>query len=384
MIKSVVALSEEENSYEAGKEAAEEASIILKREADLFIVFASSSHDQEKVLAGVSRFSGKAIVVGCSDAGEIIGTEERVYRGSVAVMALQMDGVKVTAHKVSGVKKDSYAAGKKLAQKIKKKPSLMIVFSDGLMENGAALLRGIHDVLGEDLPVMGGSAGDDFNFEKTYQYYKGKVFSGSVVALSLEGDFSFGMGAKHGWEAVSLPMTVTKSEGSVVKEIDNKPALSLYEDYFEKYSEELARGVLAKTIYTYPLGVVTEKGFLLRELLMANKEGEITFMADIPKESQVRLMIGNRKKIIAAAEVAAKEAIKSVKIPKAVIVFNCIGRSKILGLDKKKEINSVRKVVGDNVPLIGFYTYGEIGPFEKKGDKSVFHNETINLLVLGD
>ncbi len=384
MIKSIVAISKEENSLQAGKDAAEEAVDLLGSPADLFLVFASSFHDQEKVLQGVNRFAGKGVVVGCSSAGEIVSVEEKIYKGAVAVMAVHMEGVKVFTEKVDGVNKDSYSAGKKLAQKIaKKKPSLLMLFSDGFTENGAALVKGVQDVCGKEFPIIGGSAGDDFNFKKTYQYYRGKVFSGSVVGVAFQGDFSFGMSAKHGWEPVSLPMTVTKSEGPLIKEIDGKPAFSLYEEYFQQHSEEMAQGILAKTIYTYPLGMVTEKGFLLRELLMTSEKGEITLMADIPEGSKVRLMIGNRNNIISAAKTAAKEAVRSMQ-PKAVIMFNCIGRSKILGLDREKELEAVREVVGKKTPIIGFYTYGEIGPFEKRDDHSVFHNETINLLALGD
>ena len=64
-------------------------------------------------------------------------------------------------------------------------------------------------------------------------------------------------------------------------------------------------------------------------------------------------------------------------------MFNCIARNKLLGIECKTEIDAVREVIGKDVPIIGFYTYGEVGPFEAEKGKSVFHNETMNLLLLG-
>ncbi len=387
MIQSIAAFSKEKDSYVAGKEAAEEAVDLLDGAPDLIIVFASSLHDHEKVLSGVDQHAGWAKIVGCSDAGEIVAEEEQVYKGAVVVMALRMDGVEVNTSRVGGAGNDSYKAGKKLGENIQKKqekPSLLLIFGEGLIENGSAAVEGIKGALGKDTPIVGGLAGDDFNFEKTYQYHNGKSFSGSLVGVALSGDFSFGTGCGHGWKPVTLPMKVTKSKGPLLQEIDNKPALSVYEDYFGKHCEELSRGILAKTIYTYPLGVFSKEGVLLRELLKANKKGEIELMVDIKKDSEVRLMVGSRREAVSSAREAAKSAMKGIKKPKAALMFNCIGRSKLLGFDREKEIDAVREVIGKKTPLIGFYTYGEVGPFSKKGDESVFHNETISMLVLGE
>lgn len=390
MIASAVGLSEIEDSRKAGEEAAGKAIRSLKNQANLIIVFASSRHNQEEVIAGINAVSGDAEVVGCSDAGQITGNEKSVSKGGVVAMALHLGDVKLVTAEAKGAREDSHAAGKSLAESIieknGEKPSLLVIFIEGLAENGAAVVRGIQEVLGENFPIMGGSAGDDFRFEKTHQYYQGKVLTGSVVGIALTGEFSFGMGVKHGWEPIGLPMTVTKAKGAVLQEVDGKPALSIYQDYFGKRSEELIKEPLAKMAYTYPLGMAVDgnEELLIRDVVIANEAGEITAAAEIPEGSQVRLMIGDREKAIAAAAIAAENAMQGIKgNVKAAIMFNCIARNKLLGVECGTEINAVREVIGKDVPMIGFYTYGEVGPFQK-GEKSVFHNETMNLLLLGE
>jgi hypothetical protein len=49
-------------------------------------------------------------------------------------------------------------------------------------------------------------------------------------------------------------------------------------------------------------------------------------------------------------------------------------------------VNAVKSVLGDDVPVVGFYTYGEIGPVDKlTEDLSAvrFHNETMVVWTVG-
>src|SRR4051812_15248427 len=109
-------------------------------------------------------------------------------------------------------------AGKKEAEEVKKNAGeggkAVIFIPDVLAGNGADIVRGVLDSLGEHFPVVGGASGDDFKFEKTYQYLNDKVYSGTVVGLGLTGKLKIGIGVKHGWLPVGSPMKVTKSTGA--------------------------------------------------------------------------------------------------------------------------------------------------------------------------
>ncbi|MCJ7827875.1 FIST C-terminal domain-containing protein, partial [Patescibacteria group bacterium] len=226
----------------------------------------------------------------------------------------------------------------------------------------------------------------------TYVYYQNEVLNDAVIGLGLSGKFSWGVGVRHGWEPIGLPMKVTKSEGACVKELDNKPALKIYEDYFGKKAEELTREPIARMAYTYPLGMSVEGSpeLLIRDVIIANEKGEITCAAEIPQGSEIRLMLGDPGKAFKAAEEAAKNAQNQLKgsAPKAIFIFDCMARYKLLGDQIGDEIKAVQNILGVKVPLIGFYTYGEQAPLG--GDigpntcRSEFHNETMCLLTLGD
>jgi len=393
MIKARVGRSNNPDATKAGAEAAKEALTEAGGKSKLIIVFSTVAYDQEKMLKGVRSVSKEIPLVGCSDFGEI--TTEGPVSKHMVVMALSSDTIDFTIGVGDGTDKDSHKAGAMAAREVKKKakepPSLFIMLLDGLAENGAAAVRGVQEVFGKNFPIMGGSAGDDFLFKKTYQYYNDQVLSNAMVGIGFSGKFSFGVGVRHGWEPIGLPMKVTKAKGGKLIEVNNRPALSIYEDYFGKKAEELIKEPIARMAYTYPLGMSVEGSpeFLIRDVVIANEKGEITCAAEIPEGSEIRLMLGDYEKAIQAAKGAAENALTQLKgvSPKAIFIFNCVARYKLLGARIGEEIAAIQNVLGKDVPLIGFYTYGEQAPLGGVlGPEcfSVFHNETMALMVLGE
>ncbi|TSC85170.1 MAG: hypothetical protein G01um101417_37 [Parcubacteria group bacterium Gr01-1014_17] len=380
--------------FDAGYEAvAEAASKLGERKPDIVFVFSSIKYDQEAVLKGANKAAGGAFVVGGSAAGEI--TSWATEFDAVNAMAITAaPSVRFFTGYGEGVSKNSSKAGADAAKAVlkaagKEKIGLFFMIPDGMTGDGAEIVRGAQSVLGENFPIIGGSAGDDYLFKKTFEYYGDQVFTDAVVGIGMAGKFSYGFGIRHGWEPVGLPLKVTKAEGAVIKEIDGKPALAVYEGYFGKEASELVKEPLARMAYTYPLGMAVEGSdeFLIRDPVVANEKGEITVAAKIPEGSSIRLMIGDREKAIGAAKWAAERAKEQLEgaIPRFILMFNCMARNKLLGVRCHEENDAVNTIIGNEVPMIGFYTYGEQGPLlGKKGTPAYFHNETMTLVVVGD
>lgn len=386
-----VGKSASKDSFLAGKESCQKALAKLKNKADFLLVFTSAFFDQKEVTKGIQSVSKNAKMIGCSTSGEI--TNEGVAKNSVVVLAIQTDNINFVTAVGGDIKVGAEQAGQVLAENLVKNGkniNSLIMLTDVLVGNGAAVVRGIQKVLGKKFLIIGGAAGDDFQFKQTFEFCDGQVFSGTVVGVGLSGDFVKGVGVKHGWDSIGLPMKVTKSEGTVLKELDGKPAISIYEDYFGAKAKDLRKEPLARMAITYPLGmaVAGSDELLIRDPITVDENGWITCAAEIPQDSDVRLMIGSKEKAIKAAKEAAKCALSQLKgkKPKAIILFNCIARQKLFGRNANKEIEAIKEVLGKDVPLIGFYTYGEQAPLggDMKKCFSCFHNETDVILVLGE
>ncbi|OGE79792.1 MAG: hypothetical protein A3C85_02460 [Candidatus Doudnabacteria bacterium RIFCSPHIGHO2_02_FULL_48_21] len=364
---------------------------------DFTVAFSSVAFNQDQVVTGIREASNSAPGIGCSDAGAI--TADGPSTKSVAVMAIKSDQIEFTTGLGRDVKKNAKFAGRAVAEDVKtktKKPlKTFIMLPDVLSGNGADIVRGILEELGQNFPVVGGAAGDDFLFEKTYEYCDGVVVSGAVAGAGLSGDFHFAMGVRHGWVPIGHPMKVTKSEGAVVYTLDNRPAVSIYEDYFGTKADELRKEPLARMAITYPLGIKIPdmEEYLIRDPITVDEKGAITCAAEIPEGSEIRLMIGSKEKAIEAAEEAAHKVMKDLQAdksaPKFVLMFNCIAREKLFAQKAKEEIDAVKKIIGADVPMLGFYTYGEQAPLggetkRKNLIQSRFYNETMVLFVVGE
>lgn len=397
-IRAGVGLSHNKDSYQAGYEAAK---LAVKNSGgenpDFIVTFASSSFDQGELVRGIRGASSNASLIGCTDAGEI--TNGGPSTKSVGVMVVKADKIKFTTGLGRNVKDGAREAGRAVAEEVKGKAPqplrAFVMLPDVLTGNGAEIVRGVLDVLGPHFPVVGGAAGDDFAFEKTYQYRDDEVASGAVAGVGLSGSFSMGIGVRHGWIPIGIPMKVTKSEGAVVHELDNRPAVSIYEDYFGQKAEELRKEPLAKMAITYPLGIKVPDidEYLIRDPITVDEKGSITCAAEIPQGAEIRLMIGSKEKAVEAAQDAARKLMQEFEMdktkPKFVLMFNCIAREKLFGQKANDEIQAVMKIIGGDVPLLGFYTYGEQAPIngeirdvEKCNPR--FYNETVVMFAVGE
>ena len=101
----------------------------------------------------------------------------------------------------------------------------------------------------------------------------------------------------------------------------------------------------------------------------------------------VRITVADRSAILEGCTESVGKAFADYphgKTPAAALLFSCAARKLLLGTGTGKEIGIVKSVIGAEVPVCGFYGYGEIGPANTKDPASKFHNETFVSLILGD
>ncbi|HSO00701.1 MAG TPA: FIST N-terminal domain-containing protein, partial [Candidatus Nanopelagicales bacterium] len=121
---------------------------VLDSERTLVLVFGSTDIiDDPAPLRELRRAYPRAQLIGCSSAGEIIGTTVRDNSLSVAVARFDKTTLAGAAVEVSNMA-DSFGAGQQLARKLQR-PDLrgVLVLSEGLGVNGSQLVRGINAVL---------------------------------------------------------------------------------------------------------------------------------------------------------------------------------------------------------------------------------------------
>jgi hypothetical protein len=100
----------------------------------------------------------------------------------------------------------------------------------------------------------------------------------------------------------------------------------------------------------------------------------------------VRITVADRSAILEGCKESISRAFADYphgKTPAAALIFSCAARKLLLGTHTGEEIGIVESVIGPQIPVGGFYGYGEIGPLDTKDPASKFHNETFVSLILG-
>lgn len=400
-----VGLSKHDDSRRAGVEAANAA---LKQmgggSADFCMVFGDVRYDQQQILDGVVSAVGSIPMIGGSGAGQI-GNEGPVQDG-VSVMTLRSEGeIDVLTAVGEAISKDARAAGHAVAQQVMSRfgtrtlsttwvqvgdeyvsvsPYTFVMFPD-FTGDGAEVVSGVARVLPPPVQVIGGTTADNLSFEKTYQYRNGRVYSDAVAGALLIAQVPTSIGVAHGWCPLGKSMVVTRAEGNRVIELDGNPAIGAYEELFGVNARELIDEPLGRMALTNPFGVPEVTGdYRLRHPVAAQEDGSIVCAATIPEGTVVRVMTATIEENIEAARQATRKALVGLgsSKPTLAMIFDCGARMMLRGMEgARREIAAIREEIGPDVPMVGFYTYGEQAP--TLGGPVGFHNETCVVYVIG-
>ncbi len=353
----------------------------LTFEPSLFLLFSSWPLETvENTCKSWRSLYPSAIWLGCSTAGEIAESEVKDVSLVVLAVKIEVGKIQATYHSMSSGK--SAEIGELIGKSLWN-PELkhILVLSEGLQVNGTELAEGIRKILGNSISVTGGLAGDGNKFEKTWVLNsEGIPQLGIVSALGFYGEnWEFGFGSKGGWDSFGLERRVTYSEGNVVYEIDNEPALKLYKSYLGERSIELpASGLL------FPLSMRSHinSPSVVRTILQVNESQQsLTFAGDIPQGSWVRLMKANNNRLIQGAEGAAIIAQSQInEEPDICLMVSCVGRKLVLKQMVEEEVETVQSILKAK-NSIGFYSYGELAPFSK-GLFCELHNQTMTITTI--
>ena len=325
-----------------------------------------------------------AAIVSSSTAGEIL--QENVFDNSLVVTAIQFEKTSIRC-RLSNIREhgSSYATGMHLMKALQEDDLLAVfIISDGTHINGSELVAGFSENNPNCVPVTGGLAGDGARFTRTFAGLDQVPEEGNVVAVGFYGtNLSIGHGSFGGWDEFGPERTITRSDKNILYEIDGRNALDLYKEYLGPYKEELPGSALL-----FPLSI-REPGStenLVRTILRINEqERSMLFAGNLPEGSKVRLMKANFDRLINGSSTAAKNSFGTGmnSSPELALLVSCVGRKLILQERTDEEVQAVKQIFGDSTSLAGFYSYGEISPFNPN-TRCELHNQTMTITTFSE
>ena len=331
-----------------------------------------------------------AKILGCST-GTRLSKQENLEDSGISVTAVGFESTELrqvsedlTAHENCselGISIGSQLLGPHLKS--------VVVICDGLNVNGSEIVAGLTSVLGPDVKISGGLAGDGDRFGKTFVMNQTTTKEGMVTAIGFYGEkLLVSTGSAGGWDEFGPQRMITRSKGNVLYDLCDVKALELYDNYLGDEASLLpASGLFYPLKIWHPNFPEHE---MVRTLLSVDRDaGTMTFAGDIPEGWYAKLMRGRYDKLIIGADKAANLAAndeamaKQTAEPKLCLFVSCVGRRMLLGERTEYELEVVKKVLGEQTSIAGFYSYGEIATNNSSG-KCGLHNQTVTLTLMSE
>ncbi|MCK4491722.1 MAG: FIST C-terminal domain-containing protein [Candidatus Altiarchaeales archaeon] len=383
------------------KEAVEEAVSLAKEglegeSPDYVLIFSTVGYNSDEILGEVRRFLPAAQVYGGTSCLGVL-TKDGFHAGKIGSLALLAVSSQEINFGVGGASLDELPpreAGKKaILSAIENakdgKPKLILITAAPGKEE--EILLGIEDIIGKDVPVIGGSSGDNDISGKWKQFANDKVYNNGVSLTAIYTDLEIGWAYEAGYLRTENRGTITRAEGRVIYEINNRPAAEVYNEWANGIiSEKLGTGgtILSETTY-YPLAkIIRGKGgeihyLSIHPLSVELPERSLTVFANVKEEDEVQLMHGNWELLLNRAQTTPYNALVSENIPKGEGSFGiytfCAGTMLAI---PEEEISKMPLLISNSmgdIPFIGTFTFGEQGFLSGVGNR---HGNLVNSMII--
>lgn len=180
---------------------------------DLVLYFGSRfAIASEEPFARLKTAFPDATIVGCSTGGQIRADE--LIDDGIEAIAISFESTKTRlASEILSSVEESRQCGRLIGERLGSTDLAgILVLADGLNVNGSDLVAGITSVIGPNIPLVGGLAGDGSEFVETLVGADCTPRSKLVAAIGFYGDaVRFGHGSAGGWDVFGSWRTITDS-----------------------------------------------------------------------------------------------------------------------------------------------------------------------------
>jgi hypothetical protein len=324
------------------------------------LLFCSSRYDLGVLQAELAARLAGVDLVGCTTAGEIspygYGTRSAVAMGFPA------DDYIVVADRVDELEDGSmwnvYQMVRSLLRRLRVRApnagrgnTVAVLLIDGLSGREEAVLSAITMELG-DIPLVGGSAGDDERFVRTHVLHEGTFTPTSAVLVLIHTDVPFEVFKTQHVRSTGVRMVVTGADPGrrVVTEINAEPAAREYARLCG-VSTALVR---SRELALHPLVVRVGGENYARTIQSVNQDESLTFFCAIDEGIVMSSALSDP--IAWDIQRLFERIRQKIGQPQAVLGFDCLFRR--LTLQEQHADRRVSEMFAAN-NVIGFSTYGE-------------------------
>jgi small ligand-binding sensory domain FIST len=375
MIRAGAGQSSNPSTEQAAEQAAGEAMAQAGlSQADTVVVFFTAEHapNNEMLLSTLNRVTRSDRIVGSSGAGILTGAGEIEGRHGVAVLVFSADEITSRSFMYQPLRDHDEEVGAQIAQMLgADQDSLLALFPDTYNGQPHRLLRSIEQKIGF-VPVVGAGSSESGIAQATYQICGAKCQSNSVAGLQLSGSFEAIVDITQGCQPITEPMIITKAEGNLIHEIDNRPALEVFAKLLKGPLAEDLRRALLFIFVGLPAGpgqnTVGPGQYLVRNIIGLDPANGVVGIADQVSEGQSMIFTlrdGQRARDDLGQMLQRQARKLEGRKPAFGFYFNCCARGNSLYGMPGIDTAYIQQALGD-FPLLGTFGGYELAPLGRK------------------
>ena len=324
------------------------------------LVFFSAAYDPRDLARRLKELYPGVAVYGCTTAGEL--SPEGVCEGAAVAIGLPANEFAVAGQLIAEI--ESFAmenAGplvRDLRARLEREPSYQpdgeafaLLMIDGLCRREELVVSALNNAL-DEIPLAGGSAGDDLSFRQTWVIADGKAYSGAAILLLVNTLRPFRVFKVDHFEPTSVKMVVTGTvaEERRITELDAEPAAQQYARAIGVSNGDLN----AFSFAAHPVVVRIGGEYYARSIGRVNEDGSLSFFCAI--DEGLVLTAARPLDMIDCMTKALTRLDEEMDEPELVLGFDCVLRR--LDAEQGQTKRELSKIYRRH-HVVGFNTYGE-------------------------
>jgi sigma-B regulation protein RsbU (phosphoserine phosphatase) len=347
------------------------------------LLFAADHFDHLFVVEEINASFPGLELAGCTSSGEM-SSSMGFRQDSICLMLFASDTISIA----SGIGLDLSKAPDKAVHRavgdarsrLGGEPSVCFIFPSIQSRRIETVLSTIFESLSPQCKVFGGvPSADKFIIQKTLQFCRENVYSDAVSVLLFAGPIKAASIVSNSWQPVGYRSVVDEVDGSRVKRIGGRTALQFYREAFGPYAVPLPE---------MPLAIFDkdERFYLRGAIDFDENNGSVDYATPIKENRKVQLTEATPENIATNLRDNLHGLMNNIGedwSPQAGFLFSCVSRRWIMGLRTCEELSLATSILPANIPITGFYTFGEIASLAEKTPPKL-HNCTLVALLLGE
>lgn len=234
------------------------------------------------------------------------------------------------------------------------------------------------------VPIFGAlSAGED-DLEDSGQVLCGdNTLSDGFALLHLYGPVQarFYYGNHPQQKLLEYSARVTSMDGTLLKELDGRPALELLKKNGFLPGEDARKGLLSMPFLFRPAG---EEMLISRTMADYTDEGWCRLFGQIPDDATFFCGTTTMQDLLNISRQTVQQAVDESPNAALLVAFSCVGRYISLGLDITSELDCAAEPIQKDMPFLMAYAGGELCPaMGVQGMQNQFHNSSFIVCTLG-